>query len=277
MVWKSGKLGGGNLLVLLAMADYANDAGSNIHPSMSTLAGKVRLSEVQTRRLVHELVADGYLQIVGNENGGAPGATRQYCIVLERLTTLADDSRTPIAGESPTALVGDTLITGDTPITHDGRRVSSMIETGLAHESQSVSKRQEPLFSSTTVELVSSSAADACPQKEVLSLYKQHLPVLPQPRAWEGQRAKNLQARWRWVMNARKGNGERYAVDRPSALEFFRRFFIYVGESNFLTDRWKGCDLGWLVKAENFDKVLSGKYHDLGREQGLSQLRAGEL
>ena len=44
---------------------------------------------------------------------------------------------------------------------------------------------------------------------------------------------------------------------------FFDRFFAYVARSDFLTGRngkWQGCDLGWLVKAANFAKVVSGNY-----------------
>ena len=46
---------------------------------------------------------------------------------------------------------------------------------------------------------------------------------------------------------------------------FFDRFFAYVAKSDFLTGRdgkWQGCDLGWLVKAENFAKVISGNYEN---------------
>ena len=121
-----------------------------------------------------------------------------------------------------------------------------------------------------------------CPHQQIIALYAKHLPALPQPRIWEGQRAENLRARWRWVLTARRGNGQRYATDLPSALDFFDRFFSYAtdlpsaldffdrffsyaADSDFLTGRngsWQGCDLAWLVKAENFAKVLEGKYEN---------------
>lgn len=104
-----------------------------------------------------------------------------------------------------------------------------------------------------------------CPQQEVIAMYGEVLPALPQPRAWEGQRANNLKARWRWVLTAKTSKGKRYATDKGSALDFFRRFFQYVAESDFLTGRdgkWQGCNLGWLVKAENFAKVLEGHYEN---------------
>lgn len=104
-----------------------------------------------------------------------------------------------------------------------------------------------------------------CPHQEVIGLYAKHLPELPIPRIWNGQRANNLKSRWRWVLTAKKQSGERYARTAADALDFFDRFFGYVAASDFLTGRdgkWQGCDLGWLVKAENFSKVFEGKYQN---------------
>lgn len=104
-----------------------------------------------------------------------------------------------------------------------------------------------------------------CPHQQIIDLYAKHLPTLPQPRIWESKRADNLRARWRWVLTAKKPNSTRYAVDPASALDFFDRLFVYVAASDFLTGRdgkWSGCDLAWLVKAENFAKVIEGKYEN---------------
>lgn len=104
-----------------------------------------------------------------------------------------------------------------------------------------------------------------CPHQEIIALYREHLPDLPQPRAWEGQRANNLKARWRWILTTKNSQGFLYATDRTTGLDFFRRYFRYVGLSSFLTGRdgkWRGCNLAWLVKAENFAKVLEGQYED---------------
>ena len=104
-----------------------------------------------------------------------------------------------------------------------------------------------------------------CPQQALLDLYAECLPELPQPRAWEGQAADNLRSRWRWVLTATKrGSCERYATTADEGMEWFRRFFGYVAGSDFLMGRkadWQ-ADLRWLVKAANFDKVLSGAYEN---------------
>jgi hypothetical protein len=108
-------------------------------------------------------------------------------------------------------------------------------------------------------------AISDCPHQAIISLYAKHLPELPQPRVWDGQRATNLKTRWRWVLTAKKPNGERYATNASEALGVFERFFAHVAESAFLTGRngkWQACDLAWLVKAENFAKVVEGRYQD---------------
>ena len=107
----------------------------------------------------------------------------------------------------------------------------------------------------------------ACPHLELLDVFAEKLPELPQPKPelWEGARAKALAARWKWCLTAKKRNGERYATSKAEALDFFKRYFGYVGKSDFLTGRdgrWSGCDLAWLVKADNFAKVLQGNYEN---------------
>lgn len=102
-----------------------------------------------------------------------------------------------------------------------------------------------------------------CPHQNIIGLYAKHLPTLPYPRIWEGERRRNLTARWRWVLSTAKADGTPHATDATSALDFFDRFFAYVAKSDFLTGRdgkWQGCDLAWLIKAGNFAKVISGNY-----------------
>lgn len=113
--------------------------------------------------------------------------------------------------------------------------------------------------------VVAGKAVDHCPHQEIIALYQKHLPTLPGPKIWEGKRAEALRARWRWVLTGKKANGQRYATDRESGLRFFEGFFEYAAQSDFLTGRngkWSGCDIAWLLKSENFVKVLEGKYLD---------------
>ena len=108
-------------------------------------------------------------------------------------------------------------------------------------------------------------ALPPCPHAELIDLFGQHLPMLPQPKveAWSGARAKALQTRWRWVLTAKKRDGTRYATNRNEALAWFSRYFNFVARSDFLSGRdgkWTGCDLGWLANETNFAKVIQGNY-----------------
>jgi hypothetical protein len=68
LIWEHATVGGSELLMLLALADYANDDGGSIYPSMQTLAKKSRLSVDQARRVIHKLINDGVIELV--EEGG---------------------------------------------------------------------------------------------------------------------------------------------------------------------------------------------------------------
>ena len=110
-----------------------------------------------------------------------------------------------------------------------------------------------------------SDAVPHCPHTELIDLYAEQLPTLPQPKPelWTGARAAALKARWRWVLTAKKRDGTRYATSREEALGWFKRFFAFVAESDFLTGRdgkWTACDLGWLCNETNFAKVVQGNF-----------------
>lgn len=87
IVWKRYPEGGSKLLVLLALADWANDAGI-CFPSMPTIASKIRLSKSQAQRVLHDLIEQEFICVLGNAKGGRPGATPTYRINIEKLTDI---------------------------------------------------------------------------------------------------------------------------------------------------------------------------------------------
>ena len=115
-----------------------------------------------------------------------------------------------------------------------------------------------------------------CPFDSLIDSYEAALPVLPTVRRSlfaKGANGKALRARWRWVMTAKhergERKGERLAITAEDGRAWFSRYFEYVADSDFLSGRsgkFQSCDLGWLVTAANFEKVLSGKYHHEQRE-----------
>jgi uncharacterized protein YdaU (DUF1376 family) len=126
---------------------------------------------------------------------------------------------------------------------------------------------QEPLTNNQEQEvnpLVSSILpTQICPQKEILSAYAELLPELPQPRMWGGTRGNHLTARWKAVLAELKERGKPF--DKDAGIEYFRRLFSYIHESDFLMGRtshaWQS-DLGWILKSENFAKIIQGNYEN---------------
>lgn len=130
--------------------------------------------------------------------------------------------------------------------------------------------------SQPTDETESDDGVPPCPFGDLIDVYEASLPALATVRRSlfaKGANGKSMKARWRWVMTAKheRGDrqGERLATSAAEGREWFARYFDYVAESDFLSGRsgkFQACDLGWLVTAANFEKVLSGKYHHEQRE-----------
>jgi predicted transcriptional regulator len=73
-LWENSPASGTDLLVMLAIADNADDSGGNAWPSMRTLARKCRISERSVQRAIRSLQAAGLLMI--EESAGRSGTHR---------------------------------------------------------------------------------------------------------------------------------------------------------------------------------------------------------
>jgi len=109
-----------------------------------------------------------------------------------------------------------------------------------------------------TVESPQAAPADACPHREIIDLYHELLPSLTRVKEWTPARQAFLRKRWN---------------EKPERqnLDWWRGFFVYVAESDFLCGRTTGaggsafeCDLEWLVRPRNLVKVIEGKYENRG-------------
>lgn len=81
-VWEHSPAKGSELLLLLALADSANDSGL-AYPSVTTLAQKIRMGKRNTQYLLKKLEADGLIAI--GKGAGLPttrGATNRYRLLL---------------------------------------------------------------------------------------------------------------------------------------------------------------------------------------------------
>lgn len=78
-VWEHSDAAGNERLVLLAIADNADDDGSNAWPSRATLAAKTLLDERTVRRIIKRLEAAGRLRV---ESGNGRTHSNRYTVVM---------------------------------------------------------------------------------------------------------------------------------------------------------------------------------------------------
>lgn len=120
-VWKHAPVDQGQLLVLLALADFADDDGWSF-PAMATLAAKARMSERTAQRAVRAMQDAGFLTIA--ENAG-PGGSNRFRVDIAALAASRElpgsdrqggDKLTPPEGGEG----GDTGVTGGVTNTTGG-------------------------------------------------------------------------------------------------------------------------------------------------------------
>jgi hypothetical protein len=96
-IWETCLYSGSTLVVLLALADWANDEGGRVFPSLDTLAGKARLSVRGAQLCLRRLQKDGVIRPIGRTNGGR-GKVTEYKINLERVNHLQGIHRGSLEG-----------------------------------------------------------------------------------------------------------------------------------------------------------------------------------
>ncbi|GHV35045.1 hypothetical protein FACS1894187_06890 [Synergistales bacterium] len=101
-----------------------------------------------------------------------------------------------------------------------------------------------------------------CPHGEIVSLYHEILPELQRVKDWTADRQAFLRARWR-------SSPERQSLD------WWREYFLSVRNMDWLMGRREGRDgrpfyatLEWLVRPQNFNKIIEGFYLDRGSKTG---------
>jgi hypothetical protein len=112
--------------------------------------------------------------------------------------------------------------------------------------------------------------AARCPYTRIVDLYHEMLPDLPRVLKLTNTRKSYLRQRWR--------------EDLPD-LDSWRRYFLLVAESPFLTGRAEAAngkrpfiaDLEWLARPGNIAKVIEGKYHDHDQGERVPRQQGGRL
>lgn len=124
-IWESGPEDRGELLVLLALADFANDKGE-CWPSVATIAQKARMTPRSVQRICQELVAQGRLTI-------CPNAARKGCNLYKITFNTPDAHVTPdtVSPLTPVSPPPDARVTPPlTPVSPEPSR--TVIEPSVA-------------------------------------------------------------------------------------------------------------------------------------------------
>jgi len=96
-----------------------------------------------------------------------------------------------------------------------------------------------------------------CPQQDIVNLWSEIMPELPQPKEWGPDRQTSLRARW----NDKK---ERQNI------EWWEKFFKWLRGSEFFMGKKPPSNghkqfvgrLDWIVQRSKFIAALEGKYHE---------------
>lgn len=97
--WKGSRHGGTELLMLLAIADFADDEG-NAYPSVGTLAKKCRMKQRNANYILRALQSSGELEI---RVGEGPYGTNRYRVNLDVLGVQSGAGVQRNAGVQPVA------------------------------------------------------------------------------------------------------------------------------------------------------------------------------
>lgn len=109
------------------------------------------------------------------------------------------------------------------------------------------------------------SALPDCPHTKLIDLWAKHLPHLPRPRVWEGNRRATMRQRWVQAAKPSEYSPKGYA-DESGGLEWWDGFFGYIATGTKLANGFESNgrtwqpDLEWVCNATNFQKIIDGKY-----------------
>lgn len=277
------------VLLLVVLADYYNDATGQCNPSRETLMKSARignsntltakLTSLQKRGLITVCSKNGksnlYQLNITHFNSEVPSKVKQVPTSelkhLQKCTTF----RSEVGGTSELKVLPTSELKHE-PINEP---IKEPINTSFVRRAETGSPdaqknevAEEEEFNLTepteekelTPEQRANQVAKRCPQEKLIELYHQCLPTLPPVRIWmSARRQQALSARWREMAIDQGFQSE------AEGLDFFKRFFEFVGKSPFLMGQvkqkegrsWR-ADLEWIVQQKNFEKICDRRYHD---------------
>jgi len=94
-LWDHSTARGTELLVLLALADFADDSGGNAWPSMETLSKKCRQDRRTVQRTLVKLEDEGLVKVARN---AGPGGVNRYVVVMPRPVSVPSEGGGDLPG-----------------------------------------------------------------------------------------------------------------------------------------------------------------------------------
>src|SRR5690554_1981590 len=85
LVWDRFPGKGSERLLMLALADCANDDGASIYPSVPTLASKAAMTDRRVRQILAVLRDAGWIAIDQQGKGGVKTGTTRYSMNVPKL------------------------------------------------------------------------------------------------------------------------------------------------------------------------------------------------
>ncbi|MBP6897329.1 MAG: hypothetical protein KBC94_23175 [Pseudacidovorax sp.] len=285
-VWEKSSHGGASLLMMLAIADFADDQG-RAYPSVATLAQKCRVQPRTANYTIAELKASGELEV---KVGAGPRGTNLYRIRLDRLNR-ADARTEPLQSISPlqeaSGVQEPSPLKSSAPLKESsGVQPTAPLQPAAPLQSSAPTpamgctpplqpiapepslNHQEPSVEANA----SVGGADElrCPTKKIVDLYHEVLPELPRVRLQTDGRTRALARTWRWVMASFRPDGTRRATTAEEGLAWFREYFERASQNDFLMGRTAktGAHAGWQC---DLDFLLSdrGKKHVIERTEAV--------
>jgi len=158
---------------------------------------------------------------------------------------------------------------GDT-VTHEGDKVCTPRGcTPKTEDMNTLSNERErigePTRDASVGDKPKSKTLPDCPHNEILDLWAEVMPDKRQPakNLWQGtERARHLAARWKAGFSIKhERTGEPLYTTREEGIAWWGRFFQFLRKSEFLMSDHRWFGLQWVVKRENFVKIMELAYH----------------
>lgn len=146
----------------------------------------------------------------------------------------------------------------------DANALRPQSESNATHNTLPITQDTLPIIKEANASM--SGSVPTCPHEQILKLFEKNLPSLTQPRVWEGNRQALM--RQRWVQASKPSsyseNGYKTVLD---GLAWWDSFFAYIAKDTKLASGFESNnrtwrpDLPWILNANNFQKIIDGKYN----------------